>query len=439
MESTQNFMAKMLSEDNKIGFISGILLGLCCTINGFMFHVGQFNLRVSDVMFFILVASLLCICSYYHYRYDHRIKTGLGLVFFIFIWLILSGVFNYTSFSAVFQEHFIKYVINKIIWIPVYAVLFMAFGGCNFLKGVLLGISFCSLINVVLIIYEFKSIQNGMLPNYDFIHSVGLYMAEKKNMVINQDMIRPTGLMLDPNYTGGYTGIGLIFFDYLYNNTKKHIYLFASLLCIIPMFILFSRTGLFSLFICFIISVFLKIIYPNRKYRILSKWSIALIIIMGFIALSYILSLDDDVYQKMLNRLLMKDSSAGVRMGYLEYYFNRVSILQFLFGVGNAGNFLSGFWGSSGVWAPESSVLSMFIEQGILFMIIYIIIVVRIFIRLLRRNYYYALILAYINLIGLSYNFLGDRVYYFLTCCFILYAYTPIAIKPSSSYKLRLV
>ena len=147
----------------------------------------------------------------------------------------------------------------------------MAYGGERFFYNVLLGISFCLVVNSMFVLYEYNSVLNGQIPSYSFLEMIGLYIDTKKEDVFNQNMIRPTGLMLDPNYTGGYAGIGLIFFDFLYRKTKKIKFIICQFLSIISIFIVFSRTGIFSLFVCFIISLLLYIFAPSKYHcRILS-------------------------------------------------------------------------------------------------------------------------------------------------------------------------
>jgi len=422
--------ALVKSYEREDRFYPGVLLGLLCTINGFMFTVGGLNLRISDIPFYILIIYWIFFKSRIRLFYSREILRGLGIVFCIFTWIAVSGFLNLSMYSDIYQEYFVKYLINKVLWIPIYAVIYMIYGGKDFFVGVFWGISICALINSGMVLYEYYTIQNGYLPEYEFFKSLGVVMDEKKSMVINQNMIRPTGLMLDPNYTGAYCGIGIIFFDSLYRSSKKKRYLFFSILCVVPMLILFSRTGIFSFIMCYIISVFFYL-KNNKRYNLISQKVILIAICAGICIFTYILSLDYGMFERLTDRFLMKDSSASTRTDYIWYYFSLVNPIQLLFGVGNAGNFLTDFYGYQNiVWAPESSVITLFIEEGLIFNILFYWVVVKTFFKLIKTNYYYAFIFAYINFIGLSYNFLGDRVYLCLSVLFILYTY---AIEPTRS------
>lgn len=406
--------------DEFIGFI----LGLLCTINGFMFHIGSFNIRICDIMFFLIPLYGIIKAKFNRNYYPNSIIYGLITAIVLTVWIFLSGFIHYNDYSEEYQDFFLKLSINKTLWIPLYAIIYMIYGGKRFLYGVFLGISVCSLLNTVIIIYEYITIQNGRLPNYSFLNIIGIWIDTKKEMVINQNMIRPTGLMLDPNYTGGYTGIGVIFFDWHYKVRRKKLFALLSILCIVPMFLVFSRTGLFSIAICFIITVIIRVFSSNRKKPLLAPYVIFLTIVFAVLALAYIYTFDEGAVDLLIDRLSMKDSSSSVRTQYLEYYFRLASIPQVLLGVGFSGHFLQRFWGYTEVWAPESSFISLLIDNGVIFMLCYILLLSFVFVKLLRQNYYYAIILLYINCIGLSYNFLGDRVYYFICCCLIMFAFS---------------
>lgn len=405
-----------------------ILLGFSSVANGFMFRLGAYNLRICDVVFWILLFYFLLFERKKRFFYNKNIIKGVLIIFSLFFWLTISGFLNYNTYNDVYQDYFVKYYINKIIWILLYAVLYMAYGGKRFVFNILLGMSICVTINSIFVLYEYNSIMHGYLPDYSYLEKIGIYMDSKKDAVINQNMIRPTGLMLDPNYTGGYAGIGVIFFDYLYRKIKKRIYLFFQIVAVISMFVVFSRTGLFSLFLAFLFSLFLYL-FCNRskKYKPLSPLIFFLLIISAILIGLYIYSFDEAYYESLVDRLTMSDSSAGTRTLYLEYYLQNINIVQLLFGGGTsaAGLLLGrGFNGIDYVWSPESNIISFFIEQGCIFLFFYFILCIYIFRKLTIVNYSYALLFLYINAIGISYNFLGDRTFYLLFVSLVLWSYT---------------
>lgn len=416
----------------------GIILGFSSVANGFMFHIGSFNLRICDLVFWILPIYWLVFKVKVRNYYDKSILIGIAFVAILFLWLTFSGFLRLGEYNELYQDFFIKYYANKLIWIPLYMMIFMAYGGERFFYNVLLGISFCLVVNSMFVLYEYNSVLNGQIPSYSFLEMIGLYIDTKKEDVFNQNMIRPTGLMLDPNYTGSYAGIGLIFFDFLYKKTKKIKFIICQFLSIISIFIVFSRTGLFSLFICFIISLLLYIFAPSKYHcRILSPSMLFLLGIGTIFAGVYIYSFDENTYQFLLDRLIMNDSSAGTRLLYLDVYIEEASISQILFGVGTSGSGLAlgsegFFYGAEKVWSPESNIITFFIEQGVFFVLLYFILCCVLWIKLLRKNYYYALIFFYINFIGVSYNFLGDRVYYSLLVFFVMYSYVEEPLRVTS-------
>ena len=416
----------------------GIILGFSSVANGFMFHIGSLNLRVCDLIFWFLLLYWLVFKPYVRNYYNHQIIKGLAIAFIFFFWLTYSGFVNFEDYNDVYRDFFVKYYVNKLLWIPLYAFIFMAYGGEKFFFNVLLGISICITVNSVFVLYEYYSIMHGKLPDYSYLHAIGIYIDSKKDDVINQNMIRPTGLMLDPNYTGGYAGIGFLFFDYLYRQTGKKKYVLYQMISVVSMFIVFSRTGLFSLIICYILSFLLSVFGKEKyQYKMLSPFVFVILISCFVLAGMYIYAFDEALFDFLMDRLTMSDSSAGTRTLYLEYYLNHTSIGQLLFGTGTSSVGLvlgNDFGGQDNVWAPESNIITFFIEQGLLFLFFYLVLCYHIFKKLLVLNYHYALIFTYINLIGLSYNFLGDRVFYFLFVSFLLWIY----VVKSNPCKMKL-
>lgn len=418
----------MFGSNRRIDDYLCIFLGFSSVANGFMFHLGAYNLRISDVIFWILLLHFLLIERKNRSFYDTKIIKGIIIVFSIFFWLTISGFLNYEGYNDVYQSNFVKYYINKVLWILIYAVFYMAYGGNRFIFNVLLGMSICVTINSIFVLYEYNSIMHGYLPDYSYLEKIGIYMDSKKDEVINQNMIRPTGLMLDPNYTGGYAGIAVIFFDYLYRQTKSKTYLLFQIIAVIPMFIVFSRTGLFSLFLSFLFSLFLCLFCNrNRNYKLLSPLIFFLLIVSAVLLGLYIFSFDETYYESLIDRLTMSDSSVGTRTLYLEYYLQDISMAHLLFGGGtSAAGLILGkdFHGIDNVWAPESNIITFLVELGFIFLFLYFVLCIYILKRLTVLNYNYALLFLYINSIGISYNFLGDRAFFLIFVSLILWSYT---------------
>jgi hypothetical protein len=269
--------------------------------------------------------------------------------------------------------------------------------------------------------FEFYKIYNGNIPDYNYLEHLGIYVDSKKNDVFNQNLIRPTGLMLDPNYTAAYSGIGAIVFDYL-RRKKSKFYIVPCIICVIPSVLTMSRTGLFSIFLCFLFSAYCVFLLKKRDAYIAFPQTIMFSILVAASVFIYLNTIDDNFVEGQLNRLMMKDSSAGTRTQYIDYFLQHASFLQLLFGCGTcaSGLFLTP---NSGIWAPESNYITYLVEFGLVYIVLYALFFVYILRRLLKINFYYSLIYLYINIIGISYNFLADRLFYFLTCIFVMYSF----------------
>lgn len=401
--------------------LPGIIVGLTCTINGFYISLGSVNVRINDIAFYLLFIIWIIYPKPIRNYYNNNILKGIAIIGIMFIYMITVRMYNFNTYPSIYQDFFIKYLINKLLWFPIYIAFYMLYGGKQFIYGVLFGIGVSSILDSFLVIGEYTYIISGREPDYSFIKTLGIAVEEKKLKVFNQGLIRPTGFMIDPNYTGAYAGIGTLFWDYVWHKFHKKKYIIFSILSIIPMVLLFSRTGLFSFILCFLFSL---LIFSKKKNRnvvapyVMITFSIVLIFL--FI---YVFSNDQDLIDNIIRRASMQDGSSMTRLDYIEYYFSHANMVELLFGVGMAGSYLAPFFGIEEVLHPESSYISMLMEYGCIFMTLYLFLLLDTLRKLIKRDYYLTIIFIYINLIGISYNFLGDRLYYFLIVCFILYTY----------------
>lgn len=405
------------------------LLGFFSITNALYFSFGRFNLRLFDVMFF--VSPLIGVVSLFKYRkvFNNKILYGCLCVFLVYFWLVASGFLNYEDYSSEYKDYFLKYFVHKLNWIIIYMLLYFLYGK-DILQYFLLGISVVVVVNSILVLFEYVNLFNGHSLDYSFLKSLFLNVEEKKFDVINQGLLRPTGLTMDPNYAAGYAGIGFIYIDYISVGIKrnKFMLIFFQLLCLLVMVILFSRTGIFSILLCFIISLYLHFMISKSNYKVLSPYLVLTIVFVIALMISYFSLYDDNFYEYIVQRFTMKDGSSTMRSSYLLSYVDKAGLSTVLFGTGtsSAGLTLSNLLGMNvgKIWSPESNYISFFIEQGALFVFLFLVLIVSTFFRLLKRDISYALIYVYINLIGISYNFLGDRVYFFLFVIFTLYAFS---------------
>jgi len=419
----------MILKKHKLVDLIIFLAGFFSFASGFYFKVGAFHVRLYDLFFYLLIFSS-ALATEIPFIKKKEIK-GLLWILTLFLWLFINGAFNVLNVNSDYSDFFIKYFINKIFWIPFYAFLYFYYRErliYYFFLGLCMGLTF----NALMVIGEFVSIFHGLVPQYKFLNIIGLFVDPKKGMIINQDMIRPSGMTLDPNYTGGYGGIGIILWEYFKfkdNWNSKLVFLMQTII-IISVALIFSRTGLFSFILTYLISLYLYIFYgKKKKYKPLATNVFWVLLIGASVLLIYLNTSDPSYFNILFNRLNAKDSSAGTRIDYLNIFFQKANLKDELFGVGTS---QSGFWlGKTGdfsnsfveIWSPESNIITYVIEEGLVFVFLFLFSIWVYVKKLIKIEYFFGLLLIYINLIGFSYNFLGDRLYYFITVILVLYTY----------------
>lgn len=402
------------------------LAGFFSFCNGIFIKVGAFNIRFSDFFFY-----LFPIIIFLYFKKVRIKKTEfflLFLIFILFILLVLRGLFPLVT-NATYDTYYVKFMFNRILWIPIYALFYLVFRGkliFYFSLGLFVGLCF----NSVFVLYEYTVVILGKIPDYNMLSSIGVYFDEKKMDIFNQGLIRPTGLMMDPNYTAGYSGIGILIAEKLKSKYKYTIIIIGQTFLIIVMFLLLSRTAIFSFLIVVLVFFLLSIItHRNETFNSFEviAWKPLILLICFFILVSTIVSgIGIDIWQLLGDRFSSNDSSTATRVSYIDDYFRKVPFLLILFGFGTSragvgiDNYVNNYNISSEVWTPESSILTMMIEQGALFILLYFIFSFIFFYRLYRLDKYYSAIFMYINLIGISYNFLGDRLFWFMYIILIL-------------------
>ena len=170
------------------------------------------------------------------------------LIFSLFILLFVRGIFPLLT-NAAYDSYYLKFLFNRILWIPIYAFFYLIFRG-KLLFYFSVGIFFGLLLNSFFVLYEYNVIIFGKIPDYNMLSSIGVYFDEKKMDIFNQGFIRPTGLMMDPNYTAGYSGIGILFAEKLkFRSKHKYLFIIGQTFLLIVMFLLLSRTAIFSFLI----------------------------------------------------------------------------------------------------------------------------------------------------------------------------------------------
>ncbi len=352
------------------------------------------------------------------------------LIFTLFILFFIRGIFPLLT-NAAYNSFYLKFLFNRILWIPIYALFYLIFRGkllFYFSVGIFVGLLF----NSFFVLYEYNVIISGRIPDYNMLASLRLFFDEKKMDIFNQGFIRPTGLMMDPNYTAGYSGIGVLLAEKLkFKSKHKYFFILGQTFLLIVMFLLLSRTAIFSFLIVVFFFLLLLFLIPDSKKEINSfgviAWRPLFFLCFFFILISMVTSDKGiDVWQLLGDRFSSNDSSTATRVSYIDDYFNKVPFLLILFGVGTSraglliDSYVNNYTISNEVWTPESSVLTLMIEQGVLFILLYFILSFIFFYRLYKIDKYHASVFMYINLIGISYNFLGDRLYWFMYIILLL-------------------
>ena len=403
------------------------LLGFFSIANAFYFSLGV-NLRVFDIMFYVaLVWGIIYTGG--HIKYFTNINVSIVQICIIFSWLTLSGVINFYGYSQMYRSFFVKYWIQKVFWLLIYVTLYLLYGQ-SIVKIFLYGLTAMCVFHVGLVLVEYYTIQNtGGTIDFQFLNTVHINVEEKKYDVFNQGFIRPTGVTMDPNYATGYAGIAFLFCEYIKSQIGKKWYLsFFQVLVLTIMVLLFSRTGLFSICITFLISIFFSLRKVNRRpCKVIAPEIFVFAIISIVVSLIVIGFSNEELYEILIRRLTMKDGSSQMRNNYIVDYFLNADMKELLWGTGTSGSgfCLSKLLGMNVgyVWSPESTFITLFIEQGIVFLILFIVFITITFLKLMKSTPVFAYIFLYINVMGMAYNFLGDRVYFFLLVIFSMYGF----------------
>lgn len=409
------------------------LIGFFSFYNGVFIKYAEFSIRILDLFFYFL--PILIILYINKIEINKKELWMFLLLILISIVLFLRGVFPVIT-NELYDVYFTKFIFNRILWIPIYGMFYFIFREkaiYYFSLGIIAGLFF----NSVFVFYEYFIILNGKIPDYSFLSSIGIYFDEKKMDVFNQGFIRPTGVMMDPNYTSAYSGIGILFAEKFREKSKyKNLIIIIQSLLLLVMFLLLSRTAIFS----FLIVVFVFFITSNISKSSSSInflcWRPIIILLCFLVLISIVAkSYGLDVLQILSERLSSNDSSASTRVAYLDDYFYKVPFWIILFGFGTSrsgvgfDSYVNNYNNSIDIWSPESNILTFFFEQGLFFILFYFLVTTIFFIKIKKIDKFYASIFLYVNLIGISYNFLGDRIFW------VLYIFLILIIPSKNKYE----
>jgi hypothetical protein len=338
------------------------------------------------------------------------------------------NLFHIPELTPDFSSGAVKYFFNRIPWLFAYILMLSILRGLfveMFIKGFICG----TLFNAGLTILEaITFLTSGRGIEYRFLGSIFIQTQAEKALV-NQDLLRPTGVTIDPNYAASYAFLAILLLDFLQskcsNKRRTILYGLLKIIIFVPAFMLQSRTAIFSFLITFFLSVFLRM-FNNKRMVVVPK--LALVVLITLLAAgAYLKTAMPDYYATAYKRILLADQSSGTRMLYLDEYFSRtLNPNSFPYqgllghGTGSSGYFLGNVgYGVEKRWSPESNYLTILIEQGGIFLCFYTLSLAYLFFRLLKYDHRLALCAFYLCTIGLTYNFLGDRVYWIFLVTFM--------------------
>lgn len=342
------------------------------------------------------------------------------------ILVVLSYSFNLahtTEMNEVFQQGALKSFISRIPWVLVYAFLLSGIGPL-YSKPFMSGFIWGNIVNVLIVIIEISLFfTSGSGIDYSPVERLGI-VVQTNNSIENQGLLRPKGVTMDCNYSASFFVLAALLMNassFLSIGVKRRwISVVLRILLIGTAAFVQSRTAVFSYFIVFMISIGVSFI--RRKNLVVFPKTTVLLLLCAIIALVQLSLQNPGFFQNSLIRLQMTDSSSGTRFLYLNDYFQRISneelspLLVFLGnGTGTAGFLLSDVgYGKNDFWSPESVYLALLIEQGLVFSVLFTCLLLTCCFRLLTKSPKYSMVVLFLILIGMSYNFLGDRVYWIL-------------------------
>lgn len=399
------------------------LTGFFSLFTAFYFDLGLINVRVNDIFYY-----MLCLFSFFLCIKKLRIGQPIGylpivltVIVIVFYTFNLLGVIG---LNEVFTRGAIKYFINRIPWLLIYVFILMALGKnfCKeFLNGFIIGALFCSVLMTIELTVFLKS---GQSINYSFLSHFGVSTEPYKG-ISNQGLLRPSGVTMDCNYSASYAVLAALILDETQLFKKKLIYSITKLFLILSALIVQSRTAIFGLIGIFLLSVLFRIL--NKKFKVIVSKQMIVLIACSITALLYLYYNIPEIFDRSFQRVALADSSSGTRVLYFEKYKdemlkNKNGFLRILFGngTGSAGYILADVgYGKEAYWAPESNYLTFIIEQGIVFLFIFILIVFLSFVKLFELKSNIHIVFIYLLTVGATYNFLGDRVYWLLLLIFM--------------------
>lgn len=408
----------------KIFNAGAFVAGFFSVFTVFYFNLRSFNVRCNDLFYYVFF--VLCGVAFICGQPIRRQGTYPILFMFVVLMFYSFNIFKTIGISDLYTAGAVKYYFNRIIWLPFYIFIFSLIGlqGMNrFIQGFFWGALFNSCYTLV----EYFALFNSIVFDYSFLSKIGISVElQKIEGSINYGLIRPTGVTMDTNYTAAYAGMALVLFEYLKElkidccKSYSGVY---KLLLLVPIGAVMSRTAILSIIMVVVLSFFMHLL--DKKRQVLMPYLFIAAVGLSLLLLAFISTVNPWMFKTIIERFTFADSSSGTRFLYLTYFLEHASPYDFIFGGGSSssGLLLGDYFDSNiGVWAPESNFLTLLIEQGAVFLVLYCTAIFYVFMRLLKKNYLLSMAFLYVNFVGISYNFLGDRIFWIFWAIFMLFS-----------------
>ncbi|WP_198543835.1 O-antigen ligase family protein [Petroclostridium xylanilyticum] len=376
--------------------LHALLFSFCFTIPIIKTNFGpSIFIRLDDIFYFIVLISFL-LKMLTRKIVLRKNKLFYPIVFYVFaIIMSLASVFQYNDATA------IKYAIYHVFKISQYFSIFI------FVQTFIEDKDIKNYLKIVWISGLFTSII-GLLQKYSILAAYTYEYAKiGKNITGDQYTSGITGyLSFHYAYLGIYMMIVIFVTLALFESSKN----FLVKICYLSSIILFIVIIIYSYSMAaigvFIISLFLFIM-SNKKYR---KYIIFLLPIT--IIYIYILLQNSNLFL-YINKIFSRDISSttlGSRFiiwyKFFQYYPD--SLLQLFFGVGFMG-FRYFLYPTTGGWGAHNNFLTVLGETGIIGLISFIILLIKIYMYILKnykkstipllKKYNYCLIFAYTGIL----------------------------------------
>jgi len=319
--------------------------------NDIILYKGAFMLTLPKIILFPIIYLLLLYLMLKKQIHLSRLSISL--------FLTISGLI---FFSIIFNKVFSNYslsIIQSLLSGLAYMVVLSSIIICSNKKDTENHLNFGLKVIYVCTLF------NALVGIFQSITGLG-FISERKFLLAGTPFYRAQGLLLDPNYFGQLMLFGFFIVVFLYKKESKKIYFFSMPIVLLSIFLNGSRSTLLALILTFLIIILLD---KSLKTLLSSMLSISTmyLILKVFLPnqLNYFLTIfNTSLYDRsavrnsLQDRQLLLDQAIDVG---IEYWYKGIGV----------GNFV--LYNSKGMFS-HNTLAEMFVEYGILGVIIFVII-----------------------------------------------------------------